>query len=615
MSDPVRPGELTRQQLYDRIRETSKEEVILEEMIRLGFWPAGEGKPEPAAELIQRRGELIRELQELHRQSAKLGDPQRALDEMRKERMAEARARRVETKKRNAKARQDRATAWHARRQRDVLFLGEGVSAGLRQTQTEKPLQAGLPALADPATLAAAMGMPLAELRFLAFARNVSTVSHYQRFSIPKKSGGQRLISAPMPRLKRAQYWVLDNILGKIAPHEAAHGFATGRSILSNARNHVGRDVVINLDLKDFFPTLDYRRVKGLFESLGYAEAIAIPLALLTTEPHVDEIMLDGTRHFVANGPRLLPQGAPTSPAITNLICRKLDRRLTGLAKNLGFAYSRYADDFTFSASGAAVRKIGTLMKAIKSIVEAEGFHVHPDKTRIMRRGARQEVTGLTVNEAVRVPRDAMRRFRAVLHQVETSGPAGKKFGSGRDVIRSLMGFAQFVAMIDPVIGAPLKVRALAVAARHGVRVARPAGRALAFRRAAAAGQRPEAIRWTPRERPAPPPDPELVSIEAKEQKEAARAAAKAAAKETAARQSSVPPVHPSPWSTRRPPPEPGQSWSTRPRPPGTGGGGRTLLSIALVTFAVWAFFALPRPSGLFTVFMVAALIWFFRKK
>ena len=102
---------------------------------------------------------------------------------------------------------------------------------------------------------------------------------------------------------------------------------------------YTGEPISVNLkdvDLKDFFPTLDYRRVKGLFESLGYAEAVAIPLALLATEPHVDEIMLDGRRHFVADGPRLLPQGAPTSPAITNLICRKLDRRLSGLAKNLG---------------------------------------------------------------------------------------------------------------------------------------------------------------------------------------------------------------------------------------------------------------------------------------
>ena len=112
MSDPVRPGAVTRQQLYDRIRETSKDEVILEEMIRLGFWPSGAGKPEPAAELIQRRADLIRELQELQRDSSKLGDPKRALEEQRKLRMAQARARRIETKKRNATAPRRRLTKW-----------------------------------------------------------------------------------------------------------------------------------------------------------------------------------------------------------------------------------------------------------------------------------------------------------------------------------------------------------------------------------------------------------------------------------------------------------------------------------------------------------------------
>jgi len=137
----------------------------------------------------------------------------------------------------------------------------------------------------------------------------------------------------------------------------------TGIAFLTNARNHVGRDVVINLDLKDFFPTLTYARVKGLFEALGYAEAVAIPLALLCTEPMVDEVTLDGERHFIADGPRLLPQGAPTSPAITNLICRRLDRRLVGLARTLGFIYSRYADDLTFSGSGEAVKKIGTFSR------------------------------------------------------------------------------------------------------------------------------------------------------------------------------------------------------------------------------------------------------------
>lgn len=519
MNETVAPGTLTRQELYDRIRQSSKDEVILEEMIRLGFWPDGEDAPAPAADVIRARADAMRELTELQRQNAMLGDPERALKEMHKRRKAEAMARRQETKRRNAEARQSRAFAWYDRRKRDVLYLGEDVSPGLHNRTTTTPLHDGLPRLADAKALADAMGIALGELRFLAFNRKVASVNHYQRFTIPKKSGGERLISAPMPRLKRAQYWVLDNILARVPLHDAAHGFAAQRSILTNARNHVGRDVVINLDLKDFFPTLTYARVKGLFEALGYAEAVAIPLALLCTEPMVDEVTLDGERHFVADGPRLLPQGAPSSPAITNLICRKLDRRLVGLARTLGFAYSRYADDLTFSGSGEALKKIGTLLKAVHGIVEAEGFKVHPDKTRVMRRSTRQEVTGLTVNEAVAVPRELLRRYRAVLQQVERHGPAGKHFGPGQDVIRSLLGFGHFAAMVDPESGTPLLQRAQRLAAQYrSVPSARRPTRT-AFRKAAAAGQTPPGRQWSPAERPPPPPDPVLVALARQDEK------------------------------------------------------------------------------------------------
>jgi len=521
-----------RQELNDRIRASSRDEVLLEEMIRLGFWPEGEGQPTPAAEIIRERAEKQRELQALFRENALWEDPERALKELHKQRKREAKERRLETRRRNAQARLDRARAWAERRKSDVLYLGAGVSAGLSNKDTARPLATGLPPLADAAALADSMGAPLAELRFLTFSRAVSTVSHYKRFRIPKKTGGERVISAPMPRLKRAQYWVLDNILAGVELHEAAHGFVPARSILSNARRHVGRDVVINLDLENFFPTLDFKRVKGMFESLGYCEAVATPLALLTTEPETDVVELDGRKLFVAGGPRLLPQGAPTSPAITNIICRRLDRRLSGLAATLGFTYSRYADDLTFSCSGEAARKAGTLLKAVATIVEAEGFRIHPKKTRVMRRGTRQEVTGLTVNDGVSVPRDLQRRFRAVLHQVEQNGPEGKRFGPGKNVIRSLLGFAHFMTMVDPESGAPLVARARRLAQRHGGETTRrEASRALDFRRASAAGRPPANWRWTPVERTAPSPDLELISLDTAEKLKAEKVAAKPASR------------------------------------------------------------------------------------
>ena len=147
--------------------------------------------------------------------------------------------------------------------------------------------------------VSSAMGLTLPELKFLCFHREVARTSHYRRFLLPKKTGGQRTISAPMPRLKRAQYWVLDQLLAKVPSHGAAHGFLPGRSIVTNATPHAGREVVINLDIQDFFPTITFPRIKGVFRGLGYDERVATMLALLCSENPCDELEVDGERFFV----------------------------------------------------------------------------------------------------------------------------------------------------------------------------------------------------------------------------------------------------------------------------------------------------------------------------
>ena len=141
-----------------------------------------------------------------------------------------------------------------------------------------------------------------------------------------------------MPRLKAAQEWVLRNVLDRVEAHDAAHGFRAGRSIVTNAEPHVGADAVVNLDLEDFFPSIGYRRVRGVFRAIGYSEAAATVFALLCTAADVEEVELDGERYYVEVSERRLPQGAPSSPAITNVLCRRLDRRLAAIAADLGFA-------------------------------------------------------------------------------------------------------------------------------------------------------------------------------------------------------------------------------------------------------------------------------------
>jgi retron-type reverse transcriptase len=463
----------TREALYERIRSSSKDEVILEEMIRLGFWPANGEVPHDPADDIRRRGELQRQLDDLREKGRRLYNEKALIDAARKLRMAESKRKQKETKERREGQRIARAQAWATRKASETLYLGEGVSGGLtdRTSDAARLANFGLPKFDTIEQLAQTMGVPLKGLRFLAYNRRTSTVSHYKRFLLPKKTGGHRLISAPMPRLKQAQAWVLTNILDKVTLHEAAHGFRHGRSIVSNARPHVGSDVVINFDLKDFFPSVSMERVKGVFKKgLGYSESVATVLALVCTEPEIDEVVLDGVTYFVARGARFLPQGSPASPAVTNLLCRRLDRRLSGLAEALGFVYTRYADDLTFSAKGDAAGSVnvGKLLRAVDDIVGHEGFTVHPGKTRVMRRGRQQEVTGVVVNDRPSVDRTTLRKFRATLFQIEKDGPAGKRWGAGHDLLASIHGYACFVAQVDPQRAAPLMAQVRRIFEKHG---------------------------------------------------------------------------------------------------------------------------------------------------
>ncbi len=484
-------------------------------MQRLGFWPAREGQPDVAADLLQRESALMQQLDGLRTQLGQVADRETALRELRRERMAQARARREETQLRRNQQRQARALDWHERQSKTINYLGAGVSSPLYKAgsgENTRPLQAGLPVLKDELALARALGITLGELRFLGWNRVMSRISHYQRFAIPKKRGGERVISSPMPRLKRAQYWVLDNILARVPLHPAAHGFVPGRSILSTALPHVGRPVVVNLDLKDFFPSIALPRVHGVFAQLGYCDKVARILALLCTELPAQQVQVDGQTLFVADGKRALPQGAPTSPALTNVLCRRMDARLHGSARKLGFDYTRYADDLTFSAKDAAAAKtVGKLLWRVKQIIASEGFTVHPDKQEVMRPHQQQRVTGIVVNQRPSLDRKTLHRFRAVVQQVERNGPAGLHWGGNPLVVDALIGYARYWVMVDARRASPWlqRVQALQLgmppapdqASRTTTSRLAPAGD---FRQLAAAGQAPWADWWQPAARPEP---------------------------------------------------------------------------------------------------------------
>lgn len=463
-------------------------DALLEDMIRLGFWDAAQEWQLPEGE----------------------DTALNSLDSVAEKNIEKEAAPTLSGIERHAQCRL-RVQAWQSYWRNHVDFLGEGVSAGLGYSSWLSPastvagprppnlerLQAfGLPVIEHAQQLAEVFGIGLAELRFLSYSRRTSTVRHYRQFVLPKKSGGERRISAPLPRLKRLQYWILENILLRLPVHGAAHGFVSGRSILSNAKMHVGANVLVNLDLKDFFPSIRYSRVKGLFCSWGYGEQVATILALLCTEFDFQQVSLNEQVYFVGEGERKLPQGAPTSPAISNLICRRLDQRLVGMAANMEFRYTRYADDLSFSTLVVPARNVTKLLWRIRQIVRAEGFAIHPYKTAIMRKHRRQTVTGLVVNEKINLDRRAKKRLRALFHEIERNGVALAHWQGirGAKLWSVIKGYVHYIAMVNLNDGAQWLARLqnikykfnLASITSHTPRLPKTE-----FRRLAALGQAP----------------------------------------------------------------------------------------------------------------------------
>jgi retron-type reverse transcriptase len=351
-----------------------------------------------------------------------------------------------------------RAEAVAERRKSDIIFLGRGVSAGLadRRANLERLAAQGLPVLVTPADVAAALGIPVPRLRWLCHHNEAATRIHYVYFEVPKRSGGTRLLSAPHQQLGAAQQWIFEHVLSKLPTEAPAHGFVRGRSTVSNATPHLGQDVVVNLDLRDFFPSISWRRVRGLFAHLGYSPAAATVLALLCTEAPRRAVELDGRRFWVAVGERALPQGACTSPALSNQIARALDKRLDGMARKDGWRYTRYADDLTFSAPDAGQVNVGLLLARVRHIAEDEGFAVNEAKGRVQRASSRQTVTGVVVNDKPGLPRQEVRRLRAILHGARKHGLASQNRDGHPHFESWLRGKLAYLQMIDRARGSAM---------------------------------------------------------------------------------------------------------------------------------------------------------------
>jgi len=331
-------------------------------------------------------------------------------------------------------------------------YLGPNLSFRLHETRgnDQRLAELGLPHIETPEALAELIGYSSKQIRWLAYHSNEQRSCHYVHFEIPKSNGGTRTLAAPRPAMAACQRWILSNILGVLSPSDHAHGFVHGRSIATGAALHVNRECLVQLDLKDFFPSITFVRVQGLFISFGYSPRVATVLASLCTESPRQKIVDSSGNRWVAVADKCLPQGACTSPAISNLICRSMDARLQGVCKVLGWTYSRYADDLTFSASGEPGTKIGYLLHRVRGIVHDESFIINELKTRVRRKSDQQRVTGLIVNDKIGVPRKTVRKLRAILHQAQYSDlesqNRGRTEGQFQHWVQGMIGFVHMAA-------------------------------------------------------------------------------------------------------------------------------------------------------------------------
>nr|WP_236588095.1 reverse transcriptase family protein [Tumebacillus amylolyticus] len=282
---------------------------------------------------------------------------------------------------------------------------------------------------------------------------------NYHRFLLEKRAGGFREILTPKPLLKRIQRLIYVNILATVELDQSCLGFREGRSIKDNAQIHANQDAVMKVDLYRFFDTISEKRVYGMFKSLGYHTNLSVDFAKLTTlhpsEQYYLEIMNDKNLpdHYPDPHFARLPQGAPTSPVISNIIARNLDFRLRKLAEKLGVNYSRYADDITFSGVLTKLPKI----HLINDIVRSEGFFINGSKISLRKKGTKQLVTGLTVSNGVHVPKKYKQETWRHLYYSKKYGAKDHLRRIGKTGISGfeewLLGRIHFIRSIEPEVG------------------------------------------------------------------------------------------------------------------------------------------------------------------
>lgn len=355
-----------------------------------------------------------------------------------------------------------------ARERGRAITIVHRPAVAARSRETNGPL----PRIDDHAGLAESLGLSAGELDWYADNKHWNRRArpgplHLYRYEWRMRPGRvPRLLEIPEKRLRRAQRMLLEGVLALIPANDAAHGFIPGRSAITGAARHVGSDIVICLDLSTFFARVTVGRIYGTLRQAGYSEPVARAMAGLCTNavpPRILAAMPEGGRpeeRFAlrrALAAPHLPQGAPSSPMMANLAIRRLDSRLSGWAASVGANYTRYADDLSFSGGELLAKRPEAFVRGARLIVEDEGHSVNSAKTRIMRAGVRQTVTGIVVNRQVNASRADYDRLKATIHNCAVHGPASQNRSQVGDFRAHLLGRISWVESMNPGRGQKLR--------------------------------------------------------------------------------------------------------------------------------------------------------------
>ena len=231
---------------------------------------------------------------------------------------------------------------------------------------------------------------------------------YYMKFTVPKKNGKNREICCPSKEMKAVQAWILRNIIDKINISNVVTGFVSGKNISNNVKPHLGNRFFLCLDIEDFFPSIEYKKIYNIFKTVGYNPHVCHILASMCT--------CDGK----------LPQGGVTSPSLSNIACIRMDNRISGYVGKRNISYTRYADDLVFSSLSDV--RLFQIKKFVLRIIQEEGFCINTSKTRIMGPCQQRKITGLIVSDdSFGIGRKMKRILRAKIHKLETKILTGQE--------------------------------------------------------------------------------------------------------------------------------------------------------------------------------------------